>query len=486
MMDLPAPDVERQSAQDAPQRDAEPSRAGAESSPGGTSWVRRFAVELREQYHPRSALHAIVSVPAFHEPVIDGVRAIAIVWVLSVHLVLYHVAFFPQTSLAIFNLPGLHVVARGDLGVDLFFVISGYLIGTILFREAAKTGSLRLRRFYLRRFLRLIPVYTAAMILALWFLHGYHASKIWANLLYVNNFLPIDRQFMPWCWSLAIEEQFYLLLPAFVLFLMTLKRGRWLWMLALFVLAGLIRWSIIRSHGILPPFTDMPGMPSYDHRLTVIYQNLYTRYGALLVGVMTSYALLFHRAAVEKFFSRRLAVNVIGVACLLTMTAIAFTSFGYPAATPSTVPAHFFDGIFNRFSPPWRQLWYTEHRDVFALCTAFLIVAALVSPAWIGVGVRRMLSWRVFRPVAQLSYSLYLTHELVLVWLFPRSAWHLWNHFGVGAAMALDSLIALCIMFALAAALFVLIEKPSMDARTMPSIRALIEPQIPTAAPQRS
>ena len=90
-------------------------------------------------------LRAIVAVPAFHEPVIDGVRAIAICWVISVHLVLYHIGFFPQQVLSLFNAPWLHFVARGDMGVDLF-VISGYLIGSLLFGEVSKTGTIRFRR----------------------------------------------------------------------------------------------------------------------------------------------------------------------------------------------------------------------------------------------------------------------------------------------------------------------------------------------------
>ena len=392
-------------------------------------------------------LRAIVAVPAFHEPVIDGVRAIAICWVICVHLVLYHISFFPQQVPRLFNAPWLHFVARGDMGVDLFFVISGYLIGSLLFGEVSKTGTIRFRRFYLRRFLRLIPAYTAAMILALWLLHGLHADKIWANILYVNNFIPIDRQFMPWCWSLAIEEQFYLVLPAFVLLLMAMKRGRWPFLLGLLVLSGVIRWTIVRTHGILPPFTDVPGMPAYDYRLTVIYQNLYTRYGALLVGVMGAYALTFHRPVVERFFSRKPAVDTIGAVCILVMIVIAFNSFGYPASSPSTVPAHFFDGIFNRFSPSIRQLWYTEHRDVFALCTAFLILAGIVSPARLGTGVRRVLSWPTFRPLAQLSYSLYLTHELILFWLLPRTVWHVRRFLNPSLTIAVDSLIALGAMF---------------------------------------
>ena len=119
------------------------------------------------------------------------------------------------------------------MGVDLFFVISGYLIGTILLSEYRTSGRLQIKRFYVRRFLRLMPVYTVAMIAGLYFVHNIpreavlmefppfmNANNMWANFLYVNNFLPINRQYMGWCWSLAIEEQFYLILPGFILIVM--------------------------------------------------------------------------------------------------------------------------------------------------------------------------------------------------------------------------------------------------------------------------
>ena len=176
---------------------------------------------------------ALTARPPFHDPVVDGVRAIAILWVMSYHLVLFHLGSFTTEAIGIATGRWTQWTSRGDMGVDLFFVISGYLIGTILLREYRKSGTLQIRRFYIRRFLRLIPVYTVAMIVGLYFVHNIpreavlmefppfmNANNMWANFLYVNNFLPINRQYMGWCWSLAIEEQFYLILPGFILLVM--------------------------------------------------------------------------------------------------------------------------------------------------------------------------------------------------------------------------------------------------------------------------
>ncbi len=252
---------------------------------------------------------ALTERPAFHDPVIDGVRAIAILWVISYHLVLFHLGSFTTEAIGLATGRWTQWTSRGDMGVDLFFVISGYLIGTILFSEYRASGSIQIKRFYVRRFLRLIPVYTVAMIVGLYFVHNIpreavlmefppfmNANHMWANFLYVNNFLPINRQYMGWCWSLAIEEQFYLILPGFILIVM--RFGRPMRVLGgLMVLAGVIRWVVIDRHGFVPPFLDLPNMQSWVDRFTIEYQNLYTRYGALLAGVIGAYLMVFHRSA---------------------------------------------------------------------------------------------------------------------------------------------------------------------------------------------
>lgn len=112
--------------------------------------------------------------------------------------------------------------ARGFLGVDIFFVISGFLIVTLLLRERERTGGISLRRFYARRTLRIFPVYyaiLAALIAVMWlFKPGTPmASRFFGELpfllTYSSNWVDITAPFMGITWSLATEEQFYLLWP---------------------------------------------------------------------------------------------------------------------------------------------------------------------------------------------------------------------------------------------------------------------------------
>ena len=396
-------------------------------------------------------------------------RAIAILWVISYHLVLFHLGSFTAEAIGIATGRWTQWTSRGDMGVDLFFVISGYLIGTILLTEYRTSGTLQIKRFYVRRFLRLIPVYTVAMILGLYFVHNIpreavlmefppymNANNMWANFLYVNNFLPINRQYMGWCWSLAIEEQFYLILPGFILIVM--RFGRPLRVLgSLMVLAGIVRWIVIDRHGFVPPFLDLPNMQSWVDRFTIEYQNLYTRYGALLSGVIGAYLMVFHRERVARFFSRTPLVSILAVASVAIIIPTGYFAMSSP--------------LFNEMPVAARKLYYSHHRDAFALAVMFLILAAMHSAGFVGQLLRRVLSWKVLFPIAQVSYSLYLVHEMFMLWLFPKTALLFGPALGAYATMAVAAVIGLVMSFAGAALLYLLVEQPSMRARALPAVR---------------
>src|SRR5678815_2927675 len=97
-------------------------------------------------------------------PVIDGIRALAILWVLCFHAWIIQVLDMPTYVLKIFDYPFLKWLDKGDLGVDLFFVISGFLIGSIIFKEIKSTGTFIFRQFYFRRYMRIMPVYVLSLI----------------------------------------------------------------------------------------------------------------------------------------------------------------------------------------------------------------------------------------------------------------------------------------------------------------------------------
>ena len=162
---------------------------------------------------------AAVEAPDTYRPYLDGLRALAVYLVLLFHA-------------------GLSAFSGGYIGVDVFFVLSGYLVTQLLLRDIAHNGSIRFGRFYARRFRRLLPAAFVALIVtavvftaisstvevsgamesfkaaflysANWyFIH--HASGYFGADITTNPVLPF--------WSLAVEEQFYIFWPFVVLLL---------------------------------------------------------------------------------------------------------------------------------------------------------------------------------------------------------------------------------------------------------------------------
>lgn len=408
----------------------------------------------------RNARH-LIHRPEHQEPVVDGVRAIAVLWVVMLHMFWFQSWLFPDQIHAIFSSPVTGWLANGALGVDLFFVISGFLIGSILFGEFRTTGGIVFSRFYVRRFMRLIPVYGVVMLLGLYFLDGKHFGHAWANVLYVNNFLPIKEQYMGWCWSLAIEEQFYLIFPAFIVLFMALRKGRLRLLVGLMGLSLVIRFSVTHVAGITLPFRITPDNPHFYTLFDVIYDKPWTRYGGLLAGATGAYLGTFHAGHIKRFFSRTRWVTGIAVVCLAVVAHIAYT--------PST------SAMFSHMPHLARELWWAVFRDVFSLATIFLILAAIHTPRLFGGVLRRVLSWKGFYPIAQVSYSLYMIHEMIFTWLFPKLAPILKPRIGIPGTIAVDAATGIAIALVLAGTLYTLVERPCMRMRSHPMTLRFIE-----------
>jgi peptidoglycan/LPS O-acetylase OafA/YrhL len=143
------------------------------------------------------------------QPGLDLLRALAIVIV-----VIYHAGIMG------FPMPG-RVHRWGWIGVDLFFVLSGYLIGGQLLRQLAKHGRLHLGRFFVRRALRILPAYLVVLAiyfaLPSWREYPEMAQPLWKFLLSLQNIAMHGGTAFSHAWSLAVEDQFYLALPFILL-----------------------------------------------------------------------------------------------------------------------------------------------------------------------------------------------------------------------------------------------------------------------------
>lgn len=305
-----------------------------------------------------------------HFPVLDGVRGIAVLIVM-----LYHLEYL---------LPEWHSVLKGGfLGVDVFFVMSGFLITSILIKEHSKTGNINLKNFYLRRFLRLAP--------ALWFfliiicLFGYTILPFYqAELLYKNNnFIYAALYLMNWhqvinrvetgnlnhTWSLAIEEQFYIIwsLALFAFFYVKESRRKITFFTAFLVL-GLIIWRGVRVYN---------GADS-----TELYYSTETRIDALLIGCLAAMAYNW-QILPRKFFESN-NYNLFTFFAFLTATAIIFLYSHNDAAL------------------------YYGALSVFAFSVAIILIWLISFPK--PTIFHNCLEFKPLRWIGQISYGLYLWH----------------------------------------------------------------------------
>jgi peptidoglycan/LPS O-acetylase OafA/YrhL len=213
------------------------------------------------------------------QPGLDLLRAVAIIVV-----VVYHAALFG------FKLPG-RIDRFGWIGVDLFFVLSGYLIGGQLLAPLARDQGIKLGRFFTRRALRIMPAYF--VVLAIYFLlpawreYPEMSQPLWKFLLSVQNIALHGGTAFSHAWSLAVEDQFYLALPFLLLFLYRRPRAAII-VPCLIVVGGIALRAFLAAQN---PSVD--GGVSFRGFQAWIYYPTWTRLDPLVFGVVL--------AAIERF-----------------------------------------------------------------------------------------------------------------------------------------------------------------------------------------
>src|SRR3954470_9459624 len=215
------------------------------------------------------------------QPGLDLLRALAIIVV-----VIYHAALFG------FTLPG-RINRFGWIGVDLFFVLSGYLIGGQLLGSLARSGTIKLGRFFTRRVLRIMPAYF--VVLAIYFLlpawREYpEISPLWKFVMSVQNLGLHGGTAFSHAWSLAVEDQFYLLLP-FILILVSKSATARIIIPSVIVIGGILLRAFLAWQN---PAAEGGGV-SFRGFQTWIYYPTWTRLDPLVFGVAL--------AAIEKYRS---------------------------------------------------------------------------------------------------------------------------------------------------------------------------------------
>ncbi len=201
----------------------------------------------------------------------------------------------------------------GDLGVELFFVLSGFLIGTILIKiylKAKHFGFGELQNFWVRRWLRTIPNYFLVLTLAIFIWHiRLKVGISWSMASYyffIQNFFQPQHVFFPDAWSLAIEEWFYLTLPVCIFISSRIFRNydKRKLLFKVFV-AYLLIFLCIRFFNAFNPGHNMS---ERDIRITT-----FLRLDAVMYGVLIGYYMYFKPQKLLKYKNTLLGLGIAGV-----------------------------------------------------------------------------------------------------------------------------------------------------------------------------
>ena len=308
-------------------------------------------------------------------PSLDGLRAISVCMVLVSHYKAFdrlprHGAFHAVVAL----------FGQGSLGVTTFFVISGFLITTLLHNELDRSGRVHLGRFYFRRCFRIFPPFYVFLLGAVIIAHVQHhpVPRIaWiSSALYFANYVPYSLThplssgwYVGHTWSLSVEEQFYFLWPALVAFLS--RRRSLQCCAAILIAAPFLR---LASAYLLPVY-------QFEQQYLRLFHSTMD---ALAVGCV---AAIWMRDPEQRRRIESLLRLPLPAACAYL--------------TVSTLLA---DAL-----PPWYQCLFGVDLTVFSIVILMLyvVVHAAGAPG-------RVLNWAPLRHIGVISYSLYLWQQIFL------------------------------------------------------------------------
>lgn len=301
---------------------------------------------------------------------LDGLRAFAVLAVIVYHMVYFSEAL-PKISRWIYK----PIEYLGHGGVYVFFVISGYIITSLLVNENTVRGQVSLKSFYIRRFFRIVPPFAVYLFTLFLLCQTGYLSLIPINLLLSSLFLgnfgfvgdptSPDAWFVAHTWSLSIEEQYYLLLPPIMSVFRFRLRSISILIISLFSLAACsYKLSYELSEYVHPSFNNM----SY------LFQFRY-----ILIGVIFA----IHKDIIHTILKEKSIL--FPISCLSFVFLLSVSSYFFPPPLPLQLSLNAFEpmlyGVF--------VMWFVHNPEK---CT--------------------VLRWSSVQRIGSYSYSIYLWQQL--------------------------------------------------------------------------
>lgn len=296
---------------------------------------------------------------------LDGLRFVCILLVLWHHSPAFGTIEDP-----------LRILTRGFSGVDFFFVLSGFLITTLLLREQSQFGRFSLRGFYFRRALRILPAYylvvtAVSTYFVLWKGYDQYAAMVPYYYGFFANMLKSDIPLLSPTWSLSVEEQFYLLWPLALLLLPSIAKAQ-AWFLTILIslcLAGMLGWHMVF------------GISSYETSVA-IWKVSVGGFSAILIGALCGVLLHSRKGFIVLYslFGSRWMPVMGGAVLLVLYQVLPLSLWGLPTT-------------------------------IMHLTMAAILISIVVREDHVAVGVLQL---SLVRRIGQISYGIYLYHLIAL------------------------------------------------------------------------
>lgn len=364
---------------------------------------------------PYSIAQNIIQQPNKAFPVVDFLKGLSVLMVILFHI--FFAVFFlfkkdPEKLQQFVDSipPGLSFVLAFDKAVDIFFMLSSFLLSYALLKVFDKKHSIHIGRFYLHRFFRIYPLFLVALLL-----YGLaDLNKLlqdgWYSLLFIENIF--SKGIIPVQWSLSIEMQFYLILPFLLLFLAKNSRPI-LWLSVLIALSIVLRFALALQSPVIYQthwynFLDSATGKIY---MDAMYYVIQSRITPLLLGMLWAVILWRYPLAQLNFSKIKLAI-------LWTLgLAIIYLSMRFPIYYQDSA-------YFQNFNETVNLFVVSLHRIVFSMAILALVLLAhyqvipLTGKSLLQQFNQALVHCKAWRLLSEVAYPMYFFHFpfIVIAW----------------------------------------------------------------------